>query len=367
MQRLLNWLFTINHPYPDGRRRGRSIVGIMLGVVVICVLALPTLIGAPQPLQSSVVLLLGILLSAAVIPLARSGRVGLAGWVLVGGIILALLVPIMLRPGNSLIYLVLPVLVASIAMRPHAVLIVLLGVWAVIGVFTWRNPQALTNVVIDRMYLIAMILTMISAVIGFIGSVVTSRAFRTLSEAEAQLAATARELERVNASLNAQVEERTAELARSLSEVESRAEAQSRLLAEVAEQRDIIRDMSMPILPISAQVLVMPLIGALDAERVRLLLDQAVQRVQQSSARYLVLDITGVSVVDSQVAQGLMSVIAAVRLLGAETFVVGIRPEVAQTIISLGLELSPFRTAATLQEGLRLLDAGLVAGNGSRN
>ncbi|HYF61763.1 MAG TPA: STAS domain-containing protein, partial [Herpetosiphonaceae bacterium] len=63
---------------------------------------------------------------------------------------------------------------------------------------------------------------------------------------------------------------------------------------------------------------------------------------------------------------GLMSVIAAVRLLGAETFVVGIRPEVAQTIIGLGLELSLFRTAATLQEGLNLLGAGL-APVGSRN
>ncbi|HYF63029.1 MAG TPA: hypothetical protein VD886_09480, partial [Herpetosiphonaceae bacterium] len=201
MRRMLNWLFTINHPHRDGQRRGRSIVGIMLGVVAICLLAFPTLLGAPQPLQSSVVLVLGISLSAGVIPLARSGRVSLAGWALVGGIVLALLILILRRPGNTLLYLVLPILVASVALRPRHVPAVLVGVWAVISVVAWLKPAAVTNIVVDRMHIIAMILTMMAAIIGFIGATVTSRAFRTLSDAEARLAATARELAGVNASL----------------------------------------------------------------------------------------------------------------------------------------------------------------------
>jgi len=103
-------------------------------------------------------------------------------------------------------------------------------------------------------------------------------------------------------------------------------------LATIAQQRTVIQETSVPILPVTGDAWVMPLVGALDTTRLALLQTQALQRLEESAARYLILDITGVPVVDTQVAQGLIQVIQAARLLGAEVVLVGIRPEIAQTM-----------------------------------
>ena len=96
----------------------------------------------------------------------------------------------------------------------------------------------------------------------------------------------------------------------------------------------------------------MPLVGELDSARLNLVQEQALKALNRSSARYLVLDITGVPIVDSQVAQGLLGVEQAARLLGAKVVLVGIRPEVAQTIVGLGLDLQGIRTSSDLQTAL---------------
>ena len=96
----------------------------------------------------------------------------------------------------------------------------------------------------------------------------------------------------------------------------------------------------------------MPLVGALDTARLRLLQDQALRAIERVRTRTLILDITGVPLVDSQVAQGLMAVVQAARLLGAEVLLVGIRPEVAQAIVGLGVSLPGLRTYTALQSAL---------------
>ena len=110
--------------------------------------------------------------------------------------------------------------------------------------------------------------------------------------------------------------------------------------------------MSVPVLPVSDSTLVMPLVGALDTERLQLLQSQALRAIERSPARTLILDITGVPIVDSQVAQGLLAVVQAARLLGAEVLLVGIRPEVAQAIVALGLNLFGLQTHNDLQSAL---------------
>jgi rsbT co-antagonist protein RsbR len=114
-----------------------------------------------------------------------------------------------------------------------------------------------------------------------------------------------------------------------------------------------MREMSVPVLPVSASTLVIPLIGALDSQRLDELQAQALGSVQARRARRLILDITGVPVVDTLVARGLVETIRAVHLLGADAVLVGIRPEVAQTIVGLGVELKGVRTEATLHAALR--------------
>lgn len=159
-------------------------------------------------------------------------------------------------------------------------------------------------------------------------------------------------LQEAQATLEAQVVDRTAELQTALAEVEQRAAAQARLLAEVQQQRVVIQEMSVPVLPVTHSTLVMPLIGTLDSYRLDLVQTQALAAIESRQARHLVLDITGVPVVDSQVAQGLLYVVQAVRLLGATVTLVGIRPEVAQALVGLGIAFPGMRTTRDLQAAL---------------
>lgn len=167
------------------------------------------------------------------------------------------------------------------------------------------------------------------------------------------------ELQVIRSSLEATVSERTAELAAALQEEQRRSEEQASLLEEIELQRGLIRDLSVPVIPISSSTLVMPLVGSLDSARLQQIQEQSLQAVERTSARTLVLDVTGVPIVDSQVAQGLLNVVQACRLLGARTILVGIRPEVAQAMVSVGIDLSAVRTFATLQSALgQLAPAG---------
>ncbi|HEU4328409.1 MAG TPA: cache domain-containing protein [Roseiflexaceae bacterium] len=162
----------------------------------------------------------------------------------------------------------------------------------------------------------------------------------------------AERVQQTQTDLEQRVEARTADLQTALHQLEDRSAAQARLLAEIEQQRDVIREMSVPVLPISDGTLVMPLIGALDTQRLLRVQEQALRSIETAGARRLLLDITGVPVVDSQVAQGLIAVVQAARLLGAEVALVGIRPEVAQTIVGLGLGLEGVTTHRSLQAGL---------------
>jgi rsbT co-antagonist protein RsbR len=96
----------------------------------------------------------------------------------------------------------------------------------------------------------------------------------------------------------------------------------------------------------------MPLIGAIDAERASILIEALLRGIEQYHASVIILDVTGVPVVDTHVARTLLDAAAAVRLLGAQAVLVGLRPELAQTIVSLGLSLSGLVTRANLQSGV---------------
>jgi rsbT co-antagonist protein RsbR len=160
------------------------------------------------------------------------------------------------------------------------------------------------------------------------------------------------ELKAIRASLEQTVNQRTSDLQMALADVQQRAEVQARLLEENEYQRATIKDLAVPVIPISATTLVMPLVGALDSTRLRQLQEQSLHALERTSAHTLVIDITGVPVVDTQVAQGLLMTVRAARLLGAHVVLVGIRPEVAQAIVGLGLDLSDVSTFSNLQSAL---------------
>jgi rsbT co-antagonist protein RsbR len=160
------------------------------------------------------------------------------------------------------------------------------------------------------------------------------------------------QLQQILEGLEQRVADRTLDMQHALDEVEARAREQERLLLENRQQRDAIRELSVPVLPLQRGTLAMPLIGALDSTRLHDIQERALQAIQGAGVRRLLLDITGVPIVDTQVAQGLMGVVQAARLLGTEVLLVGIRPEVAQTIVGLGLDLRHVRTYSDIQTAL---------------
>ena len=103
---------------------------------------------------------------------------------------------------------------------------------------------------------------------------------------------------------------------------------------------------------ISDYVMIMPLVGSIDDARSQQITQTLLLGIAQNRARVAILDITGVLVVDTQVADGLLQAAQAVKLLGAEVVLTGIRPEVAQTLVGLGVNLSGITTMSNLQRGI---------------
>ncbi len=150
--------------------------------------------------------------------------------------------------------------------------------------------------------------------------------------------------------------ERAAELERARAELEERVAERTRdvrqALEDLQRSAETIRQMSVPVVPVADGVLVLPLVGALDSQRAALLTERLLDAIQRERGRTVLIDITGVPVVDSHVAGVLLEAAQAVRLLGAEPVLVGIRAEVAQTIVGLGLDLSRITTRRDLRSGL---------------
>ncbi|UOQ84298.1 RsbT co-antagonist protein RsbRA [Gracilibacillus salinarum] len=119
----------------------------------------------------------------------------------------------------------------------------------------------------------------------------------------------------------------------------------------VSLQRMALQELSAPLIPVMENVTVMPLIGTIDTERAKLIMENLLEGVMKHNAEVVLIDITGVPVVDTMVAHHIIQAAEAVRLIGATCILVGIRPEIAQTIVNLGIDLSKFPTKSTLRKG----------------
>ncbi len=115
---------------------------------------------------------------------------------------------------------------------------------------------------------------------------------------------------------------------------------------------ETVRQLGCPIIPILRGVLLVPLVGVLDEQRAQQIIEQVLERVGQEQARHVLIDITGVPVVDTQVAAALIRTAQAVGLLGAQVSLVGVRPEIAQSIVGLGIDLDRLSTRPTLEVAL---------------
>jgi len=137
----------------------------------------------------------------------------------------------------------------------------------------------------------------------------------------------------------------------------------------IARQQRELLELSTPVVALWEGILGVPLIGTLDSERTQVIMENLLQRIVDTGASIAIIDITGVPTVDTLVAQHLLKTVSAARLMGAECIISGIRPQIAQTIVHLGVDLGNVVTKATLADALILALARVGAAvirNGTR-
>ncbi|MGI5171099.1 STAS domain-containing protein [Spirillospora sp. CA-253888] len=120
----------------------------------------------------------------------------------------------------------------------------------------------------------------------------------------------------------------------------------------IADQAESLLELSTPVVKLWDGIVAVPLIGTLDSARTQVVMESLLQTLVETGSRYAVIDITGVAAVDTEVAQHLLKTVVAARLMGAECVISGIRPQIAHTIVTLGIEFADIVTKATLADAL---------------
>jgi len=133
----------------------------------------------------------------------------------------------------------------------------------------------------------------------------------------------------------------------------------------IRRQRDEILELSTPVIQVWDRVLALPIIGTLDSNRASRLTEGLLERIAELGAEIVILDISGVPTIDTQVAQHLLKTVQAARLMGATSILSGVRPETAQAMVHLGIQLGTLRSRNTLRDALQLALQMIAASNGS--
>ncbi|MEE4540443.1 STAS domain-containing protein [Streptomyces sp. V4-01] len=132
--------------------------------------------------------------------------------------------------------------------------------------------------------------------------------------------------------------------------VETHAKTREEIISSQAEQ---LLELSTPVVKLWDGIVGVPLVGTLDSARTQVVMEKLLQSLLDQNATHAIIDITGVPSVDTQVAQHLLKTVVAARMMGAECTISGIRPQIAQTIVALGIEFGDITTKATLADALR--------------
>lgn len=132
---------------------------------------------------------------------------------------------------------------------------------------------------------------------------------------------------------------------------ETYVEARNRIITEQAEE---MIELSTPVVKLWDGIVAVPLVGTLDSARTQVVTEKLLQALVDTGSEHAIIDITGVPAVDTQVAQHLLKTVVAARLMGAECIISGIRPQIAQTIVTLGIQFGDIATKATLADALML-------------
>lgn len=355
MTRLLEAATSVASSNPDVRRRGRILVTICLGILVILLTVGMGLTMLQPKVGRFINLSLAVMVFTLTYTLGRMGFVTPAAYLLLLLNGLGAITGIFLNPTSpfNMFYLILGILLASVLLPPRQIWVVLgFSLVAVASVLVAIPAEIRAAHLFNPALSHLTVILIASAFVSFIGARHLNNALREAEAARAHSEAVNRQLVEINATLEERVAKRTEQLRKLVEEQRATATQLAESLQAQQRLNQMFMEVSTPVIPVRDDTLVIPIIGNIDSQRVHNLFNTALQALEAHQARVLILDITGVAVMDTQVAAALIQVARATALMGAETILAGIRPEVAQTLVSLGTDLVSLRTTATLQTAL---------------
>jgi anti-anti-sigma regulatory factor len=332
-------LLAITHPDPHVRRRGHLLAIIALIMLGLSALCLPIVIFFGDSLTGLPIVGGSILVYGITLYLVRQGRIMLGGWLTTACVMIGVTVSVFDAGANdaaaSLIglpFLSIGVALITLATRPMnawwslaIALAILTAVALLHPAHPLANPALITTIAINAIVVIGI------ACLSYFGAATTNQALRATeanagqaTHAQARAEAQARELELQTAALE---------------------EAEQR-------QRDLVATLETPTVVIADGVLLAPIIGIIDSRRAQRVTTRLLDDITAQRVRSLIMDISGVSLIDTGVAQALVHTIQAVRLLGCEVTITGISATVAATITQLGIDLDSVRIARSPQDVL---------------
>lgn len=256
--------------------------------------------------------------------------------------------------GATYMALLFPLVLVGLTLGRRA-LIIISVLNAIVVMISWRrypNPLTAAELVTSMPpYIVMASFILFSGVIAFMIDQFSSALRTTLTKSQEQRD----ELNMLRQSLEDTVEQRTASLQQALANVEQREAALQTALSKLQTSQTLIQQLSFPILPVLPDVLLAPLVGTLNAERMHTFTSELPRAVVQERVRAVVIDVTGTQIIDRQIAQELLQMQSILKLLGAQVVFVGLRPEVAQTLVSLDMDWRSTRIYADLRDAINVL------------
>ncbi|MEF3273567.1 MAG: STAS domain-containing protein [Chloroflexus sp.] len=340
---LWHWLTAIPHPDRELQRRGRNLMVIGITLLLMTILSIPLVLIQPDPIPQLISALIGMVLLIAILVIARFGLVNQATI----SLIIVLVGSFALIPFGTgqiglvpIFAVVAVVTAAAIGRVHHVVLAALVSITGAIGQWLMLDLQVQDSPGPSEVVAVGVLLIVVCSIIAGIGTRSMQRAIAMATAAQDRAEELSRQLRQINQELETHIAERTAALQAALAESEQRQAALQAALADNERQRREIQELSVPILSVHEDMLVIPLIGVLDSNRLALVQQRALQAIEQSRARLLLVDVTGVPYLDQAAAESLIALAQSTRLLGARLVLIGVSPNVAQTIVSLDIALT---------------------------
>jgi anti-anti-sigma regulatory factor len=323
---------TIIHADQHTRRRGRLLAIVLLTLIVLAIVFIPVSLFGPTPALSVGIIAVCVAGFVGMLVLARRGLVMLAGWLFAFTVTAAITINLVM--GGTLaasFFLVLAIITASLVLPPHQIWWVMLATLAGTGAVILLRPGIVANPEYLTTLIYAALLQVASAVLSVLGAQAIEQALHT-AEANAHEATT----------------------------TQAQATAQARDLATQADAlrrtegllHNLVATLETPTVVLADGVLLAPLIGTIDTRRAQTLTERLLRDVAAQRVRLLILELGGITLIDTAIAQTLVQIAQAVRLLGCRVVLTGVAPAVALTLTHLGTNLGGVETARSPQEVL---------------